>query len=200
MRIATHAPLAVNLSRIRTLPEKQARVLTSAITASQAWRENSSFAAGAILRSLDGQRLVVYRQYSAASARLVELTEQVDSHWYQVVTLEAPPSVAPSPLLVSQNDGLTTLVNIFDTDPARQQQLVDLWIRAGEPFTHHPGFIGAALHKSTDGARVVNYARWRSPADWQDLVSHHGREFAAFRPLGQSDPHLYELVHLVEVL
>jgi hypothetical protein len=92
----------------------------------------------------------------------------------------------------------TTLINIFDTDQARQARLVSLWIAVGEPVTHHPGFLRAALHQSTDGTRVVNFAHWRTPSDWQDVVAHHGQDFAQFRPLGQSDPHLYEVIHVLE--
>jgi hypothetical protein len=126
------------------------------------------------------------------------LPAMTDSHSYRVVRLESPPRAAASPLEVVPGAAPTTLINIFDTDQARLTQLVKTWITVGEPFTHHPGFLQAALHQSTDGTRVVNFAYWRSPSDWQDLVAHHGPDFARFRSLGQSDPHLYEIVHVLE--
>ncbi len=177
--------------------------------ASRAWPDVADFVAGALLRSLDGERVIAYLQCTRptsasdlASAGLIPRLDAVagatDSLTYAVMTLEAPPQVSPSALVIAPDDGLTTLINVFETDPSRQQELLDTWITVGEPFTHHPGFVSAALHRSTDGTRVVNYAHWRSAADWQDLVAEHGRDFGRFRRLGQSDPHLYDVVHLVE--
>lgn len=33
-----------------------------------------------------------------------------------------------------------------------------------------PGFISANLHKSLDGTRVVNYAQWRSKAEFEAML------------------------------
>ena len=35
--------------------------------------------------------------------------------------------------------------------------------------------MSATFHKSTDGKRVMNYARWKSRADW-DAFSRHSRQ------------------------
>jgi quinol monooxygenase YgiN len=60
-----------------------------------------------------------------------------------------------------------------------------------------PGVIGAALHRSTDGTRVVNYAQWRSEADWDSFLKKYREQFAIFGPLAERiDPHLYEVVYL----
>jgi Antibiotic biosynthesis monooxygenase len=209
MRIATDARVVSVLSRTRTDPPAQAEAAATWIAASRTWSNIAGFVAGALLRSLDGERVVAYVQWAlpGAGPDLASaggfpppdsLAASTDSHHYTVVTLEAPPGVPTSPVVIARDDGLSTLINIFDTSPARQQQLVETWITAGEPFTHHPGFVAAALHRSTDGTRVVNYAHWRSAADWRDLAARHGQDFAQFRPVGQSDPHLYEVVHLTE--
>ena len=59
--------------------------------------------------------------------------------------------------------------------------------------------IGIALHRSTDGTRVINYAQWRSEADFDRFVKKYGEQFAARRPLASRvDPHLYEVVYLSE--
>ena len=59
--------------------------------------------------------------------------------------------------------------------------------------------IGAALHRSTDGTRVVNYAQWRSGADWDSFLKKYREQFATFGPLSERiDPHLYEVVYLYE--
>ena len=31
---------------------------------------------------------------------------------------------------------------------------------------HLPGFISASIHRSLDGTKVINYAQWRSQADF----------------------------------
>lgn len=62
-----------------------------------------------------------------------------------------------------------------------------------------PGAIGAALHRSTDGTRVVNYAQWRSEADYSRFVKKSREQMEARRPLAERvDPHLYEVVYLFE--
>jgi hypothetical protein len=199
MHMTIAAGLTSTLSRTRTEPRAQAQAVDAWIAASRAWPDLAGFVAGALLRSLDGERVVAYLQSTSSLTSLAAADPAAtDSHTYQVVTLEAPPRVRPTPLSIVPGAGVITLINIFDTDPTRQQKLVDTWIAVGEPFTHHPGFVAAALHRSTDGTRVVNYAHWRGAADWQDLVAQQGHEFARFRPLGQSDPHLYEVVHVLQ--
>jgi quinol monooxygenase YgiN len=34
-----------------------------------------------------------------------------------------------------------------------------------------PGFVGASVHVSLDGARVVNYVQWRSRADLDAMLA-----------------------------
>lgn len=100
---------------------------------------------------------------------------------------------------ISLEGNVCTLINVFETTPEQQQALIDAWIRFTEEIKDEPGFVGAALHKSADGVRVVNYAHWRSQADFDAFVQRHGREF---EQLGQNairlDPHTYEVVYLHE--
>ena len=75
---------------------------------------------------------------------------------------------------------LMTLVNVFTVSPDKQAELANLLVRAtDEPMKHLPGFISASIHKSLDGTRVINYAQWRSQAD-----------FAAMRDNPQAQPHM----------
>jgi heme-degrading monooxygenase HmoA len=100
---------------------------------------------------------------------------------------------------VSREGNLVTLINVFETKPEQQQELIDQWIRFIEEVTGEPGMIGAALHRSTDGTRVVNYAQWRSEEDFESFVKKYSEQFAARRPLASRvDPHLYEVVYLSE--
>ena len=68
-----------------------------------------------------------------------------------------------------END-VMTLVNVFTVEPARQQELVDLLVRATEDVMQHlPGFVSANIHRSDDGKHVVNYAQWASTADFEAM-------------------------------
>jgi heme-degrading monooxygenase HmoA len=81
-------------------------------------------------------------------------------------------------MLITKDGNVVTLINVFETKPEKQQELIDAWIRFTEEVKEEPGFIGAALHKSTDGARVINYAHWRSEADFGSFLNKHGEQFA----------------------
>ena len=59
---------------------------------------------------------------------------------------------------LSREDNLVPVINVFETKPEQQQEVIDQWIRFVEAVTDEPGMIGAALHRSTDGTCVVNYA------------------------------------------
>ena len=102
-------------------------------------------------------------------------------------------------MLISRKGNLVTLINVFETEPHQQQALVEQWMRLAEEEKNEPGFIGAALHRSTDGTRVVNYAQWRSQADLDRFVSRYTEQFATLTPFASRvDPHSYEVVSLYE--
>lgn len=63
---------------------------------------------------------------------------------------------------VSREGNLVMLINVFETKPEQQQVLLDQLSRFAQSVKEEPGMIGAALHRSTDGTCVVNYAQWRS--------------------------------------
>ena len=96
-----------------------------------------------------------------------------------------------------------TLINVFHVRPEQQQALADLLVEATEKaMSHQPGFISASIHKSYDGTRVVNYAQWRSQADY-DAIMHvddalvHMKQAAG---LAESyDPILCEVVESTSV-
>ena len=52
-------------------------------------------------------------------------------------------------------------------------------------FARQPGFRSSALHKGTEGTRIVNYLRWNSEADHlacmqSEEVAAAGADFMAF--------------------
>jgi len=100
---------------------------------------------------------------------------------------------------ISRENHLVTLINVFETKPEQQQELIDHWIRFVEEVRGAPGLIGTALHRSTDGTRVVNYAQWRSKEDFESFMKKYREQMEARRPLAERvDPHLYEVVYLFE--
>jgi heme-degrading monooxygenase HmoA len=100
---------------------------------------------------------------------------------------------------IAQDRDVVTLINAFSREPQNQQHLIDAWIRATEAGLGAPGIISAALHRSKDGTRVVNYAQWRSAENWESL-SPIGRE-SCFREIAKDakpDAHLYEVCYLLD--
>jgi len=97
---------------------------------------------------------------------------------------------------ISPTTDVATMINVFTVEPENQQQLIETWLKEGKQFEALPGFVSAALHRSTDGKRVINYAQWRKAEDWLDISRRAGQLFGHFRAISQSDPHLYEVVYL----
>ena len=62
------------------------------------------------------------------------------------------------------------LINTFKVSPGKADALVDLLAKATqETMRNRPGFVSANLHVSEDRTRVVNYAQWRSKADFEAM-------------------------------
>src|SRR5215472_16475585 len=98
-------------------------------------------------------------------------------------------------MFVSREGNLVTLINVFETKPEQQQALLDQLSRLAEEVKEEPGFIGAALHRSTDGTRVVNYAQWRSEADYGSFVKKYSEQFATHLQFASRvDPRLHDVV------
>src|SRR5258707_15201632 len=104
---------------------------------------------------------------------------------------------------ITKERKLITFINVFNVDPEKQQQLVNLLIQATESSVRHiPGFISASLHRSLDGAKVAMYAQWRSVEDYQAM-----RKNAAALPymeqaltLAKLESGMYEVVETFDHL
>lgn len=73
---------------------------------------------------------------------------------------------------INPSNDVFTLINVFDVDPANQQELVDLLIDATEDtMSNLPGFISANIHPNLGGNRVVNYAHWESKEHFEKMLS-----------------------------
>jgi quinol monooxygenase YgiN len=103
---------------------------------------------------------------------------------------------------IAKGRNILTLVNVFTVKPENQQQLVALLIDATEKTMKGlPGFVSASIHRSIDGTKVVNYAQWRSKADFDAM-----RQNAEARPhieaaasLASFDPILCEVEESVSL-
>jgi hypothetical protein len=101
---------------------------------------------------------------------------------------------------IAQNRGVITLINSFSCEPQNQQQLIDAWIRATEErLGSLPGIISAALHRSKDGTRVVNYAQWKNAENWENLFRIGSESwFREMANYAKPDAHLYEVCYLLD--
>jgi quinol monooxygenase YgiN len=99
------------------------------------------------------------------------------------------------PTIAKQNEVITVIFSLA-TEPARQQELIDLTIDALETTTkHQPGFVSASLHRSLDGTRVFNYAQWRTQAEYETFAQ-SPQDQAISAKLSQFqllDSHIYEV-------
>ena len=72
--------------------------------------------------------------------------------------------------LISKENNFVTLINIFTVEPAGQEQLIDLLIRATTTTVGNvPFLISASFHRSFDGTKIAVYAQWRSKEDYQAM-------------------------------
>jgi quinol monooxygenase YgiN len=68
-------------------------------------------------------------------------------------------------------DGYAVLINTFRVAPERAEELISLLEQATqETIRFQPGYVSANLHLSTDRSRIVNYAQWRSRADFEAML------------------------------
>ncbi len=103
--------------------------------------------------------------------------------------------------MISPEQNVATLINVFTVAPEDQERLIELLDRAtDEVMRHLPGFVSANLHKSLDGTRVVNYAQWESRAAFEAMLANPEaqRHMAAAMSFAQVEPHLYEVARVIE--
>lgn len=104
---------------------------------------------------------------------------------------------------ISKDDDLVTLINVFTVAPEDQQRLVEVLVDATQAVMRkQPGFILANIHRSLDGARVTNYAQWRSREAFEAMLgdreaAEHMGEAATIAE--RFEPHLYEVTFVDEV-
>jgi heme-degrading monooxygenase HmoA len=104
-------------------------------------------------------------------------------------------------MIIAEDKRVVTLANVFTVAPENQQKLLELFSRImREDYAHLPGFISTALHKSSDGVRVIVYVQWRSKEDLEAMqqrpvFSSYAEEVKKLN--ASSDAHLYEVFEVV---
>ena len=67
------------------------------------------------------------------------------------------------------------MIDAFEVEPSRQEELVELLRQATEQVMRHvPGFVSSSIHRSLDGKRVVNYAQWETLPKLEQMPSYPG--------------------------
>lgn len=70
---------------------------------------------------------------------------------------------------LNPSDGYLILINTFEVSPDNADKLVGVLHEASGPIGKMQGFVSANLHVSADKTRVVNYAQWRTRADFDAM-------------------------------
>lgn len=94
-----------------------------------------------------------------------------------------------------------TFINTFRCDPSNQDEVVRINVDiVDQVASTFPGFISAAVHRSADGTRVINYLQWESPEHLAAMQ--RSPEFQAiarrFAGLIEFEPHECEVVFVRE--
>ncbi len=95
----------------------------------------------------------------------------------------------------TKKDGSVVLINVFTTDPADEDALLDAWTRGADIMKAQPGFISTQLHKGiADSPTFVNYAVWENVAAFRAAITNP--EFQAlnsqYPASAVTSPHLFE--------
>jgi quinol monooxygenase YgiN len=109
-------------------------------------------------------------------------------------------------MTISTESPVFTVVTLFTTKPEDQEKLLNAFKLSVQGMRKHPGFVAAGLHKSVDGATILNYLQWRSQADFEAFVNRSGRaererefqELVAAQGYDPPDRRPYRVVFLAE--
>jgi quinol monooxygenase YgiN len=101
---------------------------------------------------------------------------------------------------ISVDEKYYTLINIFRVTPDKQQEIYDVILDATDVITKFPGYVSANVHRSYDGTRVVNYAQWRSKADFDAMRAHPDVQahFQQCRAIADIEPIFCEIAYTHE--
>jgi hypothetical protein len=195
-------PLSTIITVVPTEPDQVGDVVARTRRRAEALSHAAGFVGTAIHHSIDSERVLEYSQWLSASSwreatqrlseREVDDPGSRDVRLYEVVLVFS--ASGSNVLEIAEPAGVMAMINVLSTDPSRRDQLMDVWRRGAERFWENmPGVVAAALHRSEDGMRLVNYAQWTSGEAWQQARQVAGDNRAGVHGFGTSDPRLYQL-------
>ncbi len=75
-------------------------------------------------------------------------------------------------VIIDDQKTVHTLINTFTVTPDQQDAVIASLRGFTKAYARSlPGFIGASVHASVDGKRVVNYVQWRKGADLAAMLA-----------------------------
>ncbi len=104
---------------------------------------------------------------------------------------------------IVEGDTFTQIVQ-FEVHPEQQEPLIQAVVAEVERWVRHrPGFLSSTFHASFDGHHVLNYAQWRTQADFDGFTKDPEGErlSAAIHAVGPRDgPHAvaYRVVRAID--
>lgn len=194
--------LSTIIAVVPTEPDQIGDVVARTRRRAEALSHATGFIGTAIHHSIDGERVLEYSQWLAASSwreatqrgseHEIDDPGRLDVRLYEVVLVFS--ASGSNVLEIAEPSGVQAMINVLSTDPGRRDQLMDVWRRGAERFWEKmPGAVAAALHRSEDGMRLVNYAQWTSGEAWQRARQEAFDNRAGMHGFGTSDPRLYQL-------
>lgn len=98
---------------------------------------------------------------------------------------------------IKVDKNIITLINVFNVDPSRQQQLLDALIETTKQVWRlQVGFISASIHKSKDRTKVVNYVQYEGKEAFDKRLDNPEAIIRMNKVLSMSkaDGNLYDVV------
>lgn len=90
-----------------------------------------------------------------------------------------------------------TFVNVLSVDPEMTEAVCAMLRTMTEDvLRRHRGLLGAQVHRSLDGTRVMNVTQWRSPDDLDGVLADPAvrERMRHLLTVASSDPEVYESV------
>ena len=96
----------------------------------------------------------------------------------------------------------TILVNVFEVDPADEEEFKKAWAEDAAFFKRQPGYISSQLHQGIAGSRMwLNYAVFENTAAFAATTKQP--EFGPLRGVypdsATAHPHLFRRVHVPQI-
>lgn len=72
---------------------------------------------------------------------------------------------------IEAGTGVVTQINIFKTDPAKVDLLVETLKEAAQSVKHVAGWLSINLHVALDRTQVANYAQCETKEAWDEVMA-----------------------------